>query len=74
MHSPHPGLTKTNQFHFRLLVTMIHGDIFKAVMSVVHGTLTPRTSETRYHLPNRKILQLETTLEPIQQQWEIPLV
>ena len=53
---------------------MIYEDLFKAVMSVIHGTETPHISETRYHVTNAKILQLATTLQSIQEQQDTPLV
>ena len=53
---------------------MRHGDIFNAAMSVVHGTFSPRTAETRYNVPNRNILQVATELESTQEQCDTPLV
>ena len=72
--SPTPGLTKTLQFHFRLLVTISHEDIFTALMSIIHGMSTPCTSAKKYYVPNRKTLEVSTTLEPTQEQWDTPLV
>ena len=42
---------------------MVHEDLFNSAMVVVHGMFTPRTAATRYNVPNRKILQVETTLD-----------
>ena len=53
---------------------MSHEDLLKPVRSFIHGTYTPRTAATEYHVPNRKILQVATTLQPIQEQRDIPLV
>ena len=43
--SPNTGLVKTLQFYFLLLVTIIHEDLFKAVMSILNGNHTYYTSE-----------------------------
>ena len=64
----------TLQFHYRLIFTIIHEDAFTAVMYFFHGISTPRTSATRYHVPNRKILQVATTLESTQEKGETLLV
>ena len=53
---------------------MSHEDLLKAVMYVIHGMYTPHTAATRYHVPNRKILQVATTPESIQEQRDTPLV
>ena len=71
---PQPGLMKTLQFHFRLLVTINHEYPLKAVMYVTNGTHIYHTSTTIYNVPNRKILEIETTLEYIQKQWDTPLI
>ena len=49
-----PSLAETIQFHFRLLVTMRHEDLFTDIMYVIHGMYTPFTSATSYHVTNRK--------------------
>ena len=74
MKSPSPGLTNTLRFHFGLLVTMRDEDILNAVMSVIHGTYTPWIAATRYHVPNKNILQLATILELIQEQQDTNIV
>ena len=43
-------------------------------MSVIHGTYTPCKAATRYHVTNRNILQVSTTLESMQEQRDITLV
>ena len=53
---------------------MTNQDIFEAVMYVVHWTSTPRAAASRYHVPNKNILQVVTTLESIQEEQENPLV
>ena len=53
---------------------MRHKDIFNSIISVVHLTFTPFTAVTRYIFPNKKILQVATKPEYIQEQWNTPLV
>ena len=53
---------------------MSHDDLFYDVMSIIHGDYNPCTAATAYHVPNRKIIQLETTLDYIQLQQDTPLV
>ena len=60
MRSPNPGLAKTLQFHFRLLVTMRRENIIKAVMSAVHRSDTPHAAASIYSVLNRKILDIVT--------------
>ena len=43
-------------------------------MYVTNGTHIYHTSTTIYNVPNRKILEIETTLEYIQKQWDTPLI
>ena len=43
-------------------------------MSAIHGTYTPHTASKRHHYPNRKIFQVSTTMEYIQEQRDTPLV
>ena len=62
---PPPWSREDSPIHFRLLVTMSHEDLIKTVMSVIHGTYTPCTYATRYHVTNRNILQVATTLKSI---------
>ena len=38
------------------------------IYSVIHGTYTPCTYATRYHVPSRKVFQGTKTLESIQEQ------
>ena len=45
---------------------MINQDIFKAKMYVVHGTSTPCSAASRYHVPNRNIIEVAIDLESIQ--------
>ena len=52
---------------------MSHEDLFNAVMSVAHGTSTPRAAASRYHVTNRNILEVEINLESIREQWDTPL-
>ena len=49
---------------------MSHENIFNAIIYVFHRTFNLRTSETGYNVTNRNILQVQTTLEPIQEQRE----
>ena len=53
---------------------MINQDLFKAPMSIVHGTSTPRYNALRYHVTNSKILHEEIKMEYIQEEWDNPLV
>ena len=53
---------------------MSHEYLLKYVISFIHVMYTPRTAATRYHVPNRNILQVSTTLEYIQEQWDTPLL
>ena len=53
---------------------MSHEDLFKDVMFVIHGMSAPRTAATRYHVLNRKILQVATALEYTQELRGTPLV
>ena len=43
-------------------------------MSVFHRTCTSRAAASRYHVPNKKILQVEITLESIQEEQDTPWV
>ena len=43
-------------------------------MSEVYETATPHTAATRYHVPNRKILQVAITLESTQEERDTNLV
>ena len=43
-------------------------------MYVAHGTSTPRADESRYHVPNSKIIEVEITLESMKEELEPPLV
>ena len=67
MKSPNTGLTNTLQSHFRILVTMIQKDILKDVMYVVHWSNTPCDSASRYSVSNKKIIDIETKLEYLQE-------
>ena len=53
---------------------MSHEDLLKALTFVINGTHTHCTDAKIYHVPNRNILQVSTTLESIQEQWDNPLV
>ena len=53
---------------------MRHEDLLKAVKSEFQGTYTPCIAATRYCVTNRKILQVATTLESIQEQRHTILV
>ena len=53
---------------------MIHEDLIKAVMSVVHGSDTPRAAASIYSVLNRKILDIATKLESLQEEQDTPLV
>ena len=53
---------------------MIHEDPLKDKMSVIHLMYTPCKDATRYHDPNRNILQVATTLESILEQSGTTLV
>ena len=70
--SPKPGLTKTTLFHFRLLFTVIHEDIIKVVMPVIHGSDTPCDAVSRYSVLDRKIPELAIKLESVQEERENP--
>ena len=43
-------------------------------MPLVYVMFTPHTAATRYHVPNMKILQVETTLKLTQEDQDTPLV
>ena len=43
-------------------------------MSLVHRTSTPCAAASKYHVPNRNILQVGTTLESVQEEQDNPLV
>ena len=62
------------QFHFRLLVTTSHGHILKAVMYVVHRSDTLCDAASRYSVSYRRILDIATKLESIQEEQDTPLV
>ena len=64
----------TISYHFHLLIATRNQDIFKYIISVFHGTSTPRAAASRYHVPIRNILQLTTKLESVQKVWENSLV
>ena len=53
---------------------MSHEDLLKSVMYVVHVSDTPRADASRYSVSNRKILEIEIKLEPVQEEWDTPLV
>ena len=65
--SPNPGIAKTLQFHFHLLFTISHEDLLKALIYIVHGSDTYRADTSRYSVPNRKILNISTKLEYVQE-------
>ena len=69
-----PILVKTLHLHFRILVTMSHEDLLKAVIYVVHGLDTPRADASRYSVSNRNILEIEIKLESTQEERDTPLV
>ena len=72
--SSNPGLVKTLQFQFRLVVTISHEYIFTDLMTIIHGMYTPHKATTRYHVSNRNILQVATTLKSTQELRGIPMV
>ena len=74
MKSPNIGHTKTLQFHFSLLVTMSHEDIFQAVMSLVRGSDTPSDAASRYNVLNREILEIDIKQESVQEEQDTSLV
>ena len=47
---------------------MIHEDILKAVMSVVHGSDTPCDATSRYSVLNRKIREIAIKLISVQEE------
>ena len=53
---------------------MIHGDLLKASMSVVHISETPNDIASRDIVLNRKILDIATKLEYVQEELDTPLV
>ena len=53
---------------------MRNQDLFESVMSIVHGKFTPRATASIYHIPNKKILQVEITLESTQEELYTNLV
>ena len=71
--SPRPGLAKVLQFHFRLLVTMSHEDLLKAVISIIHRPDTPCAAASRYSVSNRKILEISTRMESVQEEQDISM-
>ena len=74
MKSTNPGLVKTLIFHFRLLATMSHENLLKSVISVVHGSDTPRVAASIYSFSNIKILDIKTKLESVQEEQNTTLV
>ena len=53
---------------------MSHEDLLKAVMSVVHGSDTPRYAASRYSVSNSNILEIAIKLESVQEEQDTPLV
>ena len=53
---------------------MSHEDLFQAVISVVRGSETPRSYESRYNVLNREILEIAIKQESVQEDWYTPLI
>ena len=74
----YPPLCTTISFHFLIIHTIRNQDIFKSKIYVVHGTSTPCSAVSRYHVPNRNIIEVEINLEHIQKNetlmWLIPKI
>ena len=53
---------------------MIDEDLIKSVISVVHGSDTPRAAASRYNVLNRNTLHIATKLDYVQEEQETSLV
>ena len=53
---------------------MSNQDLFEDIMSVVHRTSTPRAAVSIYSVTNRNIIEVEITMESVQEGWGTPLV
>ena len=66
--------TKVFEMQHGVTKTVLHAASQRPGPSSKSETFARRTYATRYNLPNRKILQVETTLEFMQEQQDTPLV